>query len=186
LGFALVALYFKIGSLESLTLFRSGALALLPLVLFNLMNYNHTLKTKVVKAIDSGRHWFDEQQEKERIAIMKENIVLTSENGKDIFEENIKNILLIQSAGNYVEVFYRKDNDIKRQIIRQTLSNIEIQVVDYPTLLKCHRRCLVNTEQVKRFGGTSPNFTLEVEGLDFRIPVSRQKAAELRKLFTKK
>ncbi len=43
-AFGLSALLFKIADMQSLTLFRSGALALLPLVLFNMVNYNHVLK----------------------------------------------------------------------------------------------------------------------------------------------
>ena len=61
-GFTFTALVFNISSMKSLTVFRSGALALLPLVLFNLVNYNHSLKSKVAQVIDSGRHWLAEER----------------------------------------------------------------------------------------------------------------------------
>ncbi len=183
-GFSLSALAFKIPDMQSLTLFRSGALALLPLVLFNMVNYNHALKNKVVQVFDSGRHWLEEQDKMNKSAV-NQSIRIASENGKDVFEENIQNIVLIQSAGNYIEVFYRKNGRISRQVIRQTLSAVEALIPEFPDILKCHRCCLVNRHQVKRLTGTSPAYSLEIEGLDFRVPVSRQKMGEFRKLFGK-
>ncbi|HAH60413.1 MAG: LytTR family DNA-binding domain-containing protein [Lentimicrobiaceae bacterium] len=183
-GFSLSAWIFEIPNLQSLTLFRSGALALLPLVLFNLLNYNHVLKNKVVRVIDSGRHWLDEH-DKGTTSGVNPTLSIVSENGKDVFEDNIHNVVLIQSSGNYIEVFYRKNGQIRRQLIRQTLSAVEKMTLKFPDIIKCHRCCLVNRQQVKRLTGSSPAYSLEVEGLDFQIPVSRQKIGEIRKLFGK-
>ena len=171
--------------MQSLTLFRAGALALLPLVLFNMVNYNHALKNKVVQVFDSGRHWLEEQ---DKIAKIPSNqaIRIVSENGKEVFEEDIENLVLIQSAGNYIEVFFRKGEGIRKQLIRQTLSIAEKEVESFSEMIKCHRCCIINLKQVKRITGTSPAYTLEVDGLNFRVPVARQKATELKKLFGKK
>jgi hypothetical protein len=181
LGFTLSALLFKITNLQSMTIFRSGALAVLPLVLFNLVNYNHSLKSKVAKVIDSGRHWLAEEH-KAVAANENEHVHIESENGKEIFDKELKNIILIQSSSNYVEIFYREGTLIQRQIIRQTLSAVESLLSGFPTIKKCHRCCLVNLSQISKLSGTSPNYTLESIGLDFRIPVSRHKIAEFKKL----
>lgn len=183
-GFSLSALIFKIPNMQSLTLFRSGALALLPLILFNMVNYNHVLRNKVVQVFDSGRHWLEEQDKSSKSTEIQ-SVRIVSENGKDVFEENLRNIVLIQSAGNYIEVFYRSGEQIRRQVIRQTLGAVELLVDGLPDILKCHRCCIINLKQVKRMTGSSPAYTLEVEGLDFRIPVARNKAAGIRKLFGK-
>lgn len=184
LGFTLSALIFEVSSLQSLTIFRSGALALLPLILFNLVNYNHSLKSKVVQVFDSGRHWLADEH-KNPINLDNEFIHIESENGKETFNEELINIILIQSASNYIEVYYRKGDLIRRQIIRQTLSAVESQLSNVENIKKCHRCCLVNINQISCISGTSPNYTLEVDGLEFNIPISRQKIAEFRKLPTK-
>jgi len=183
-GFSLSALLFEIADMQSLTLFRSGALALLPLVLFNMVNYNHALKNKVVKVFDSGRHWLEEQDKTSSVNKLK-LIQIVSENGREIFENKLENLVLIQSAGNYIEVFYRKDGLIRRQLIRQTLSSVEALLESFREIIKCHRCCLINSQHVIRITGTSPAYMLELDGLDFQVPVARQKAAELRKLFGK-
>jgi DNA-binding LytR/AlgR family response regulator len=182
LAFTLTALTFRISGLETLTVFRSGALALLPLVLFNLVNYNNSLKTKVVQVFDSGRHWLAEERKGHNAS--KDHVRIKSENGKEVFEEDIKNIILIQSASNYIEIFYREGLTVKKQLVRQTLNNVEALLSKFPDIKKCHRCCLVNLKQISKLSGSSPNYTLESNGLDFHIPVSRQNVAIFRKLIT--
>lgn len=180
-GFTLTAIVFRVTSMQSLTLFRSGALALLPLILFNLLNYNHSLKSKVTQVIDSGRHWLAEER-KGGHHTSQEQVRIESENGKDIFKNEVKNIVLIQSSSNYVEIFYRDGSLIRKQLIRQTLNNVETLLSKHQNIRKCHRCCLVNLNQITKLTGSSPNYSLQVDGLDFQIPVSRQNVALFRKL----
>jgi DNA-binding LytR/AlgR family response regulator len=184
-GFTLTAMVFRISGMESLTVFRSGALALLPLVLFNLANYNNSLKSKVTQVIDSGRHWLAEER-KGTHSIANEHVRIESENSKEVFETDLKNIVLIQSASNYIEIFYREGTVVRKQMIRQTLSKVESLLSDFQNIIKCHRCCLVNIDQVSRLTGISPNYTLEANGLDFRIPLSRQNVTKFRKLLSAK
>jgi len=184
-GFTLTAKVFRIAGMETLTFFRSGALALLPLVLFNLLNYNNSLKSKVAQVIDSGRHWLAEERKGAHISA-SEHVRIESDSGKEVFEEELKNIVLIQSASNYIEIFYREGAVIRKQMIRQTLSNVESRLSAFQNIRKCHRCCLVNVDQISRLTGISPNYTLEANGLDFRIPIARQNVAKFRKLLSSK
>lgn len=185
-GFTVTARIFRISGMESLTFFRSAALALLPLVLFNLSNYNNSLKSKVSQVIDSGRHWLAEERKAATHSTGNEHIKIESDNGKEVFEEDLKNIVLIQSASNYIEIFFREGAIIRKQMIRQTLSNVESLLSEFPNIKKCHRCCLVNINQISRLTGISPNYTLEANGLDFRIPVARQNVTKFRKLISSK
>ena len=184
-GFTLTAKAFRIRGMESLTFFRSAALALLPLVLFNISNYNNSLKSKVSQVIDSGRHWLAEERKTNQNS-ESELIRIESENAKEVFEEDLKNIILIQSASNYIEIFYREGAAIRKQMIRQTLSKVESILSDFQNIKKCHRCCLVNIQQISRITGIAPNYTLEAKGLDFRIPISRQNVAKFRKILSAK
>jgi hypothetical protein len=185
LGFTLTAKIFRISGMESLTFFRSAALALLPLVLFNIANYNNSLKSKVSQVIDSGRHWLAEER-KNTQPIANVAVRIESENSKEVFEKELKNIILIQSASNYVEIFYREDAVIRKQMVRQTLSKVESLLSGFQNVKKCHRCCLVNIDQISRLTGISPNYSLEANGLDFRIPIARQNVSKFRKLLLSK
>lgn len=182
-SFSLTAVIFRITGMQTFTILRSGALALLPLVLFNLSNYNNSLKSKVVQVIDSGRHWLAEER-KGIHSSGNEQVRIESENGKEVFEEELKNIVLIQSASNYIEIFYREGIIVRKQMIRQTLINVETLLAGFQNIKKCHRCCLVNIDQISKLSGSSPNYTLEAAGLDFRIPVSRQNVVRFRKLLS--
>lgn len=185
LGFTLTAKAFDVTSMQSLTFIRSGALALLPLILFNLANYNNSLRSKVSQVIDSGRHWLAEER-KGSHPIAGTQVRIESDNAKEVFEDQIKNIVLIQSASNYIEIFYREGAIIRKQMIRQTLSKTESLLSGYENIKKCHRCCLVNIDQISRLTGISPNYTLEANGLDFRIPIARQNVTKFRKLLVSK
>lgn len=180
-GFTITARVFDISGMKSLTLFRSGALALLPLILFNLSNYNQSLKSKVVQVFDTGRHWLSDDR-KTQVSEASAQIVLESENGKEKFEGQIGDIVLIQSASNYIEIFYRQGTLIRKLLLRQTLSKAENVLIALPKFRKCHRCCLVNIEHVNQITGSWPNITLEITGLDFKVPVSRQNITEFRRL----
>jgi len=182
-SFTLTAIAFDISGMQTLPIFRAGAIALLPLVLFNLSNYNNSLKSKVSQVIDSGRHWLAEER-KTTQSTGDEMVHIESENGKEVFEEELKNIVLIQSASNYIEIFYREGTVIRKKMVRQTLSNVESVLSGFQNIKKCHRCCLVNIDQISRLTGISPNYTLEASGLDFRIPIARQNIAKFRKLFS--
>ncbi len=153
-----------------LPIFRTGALALLPLVLFNLINYNHSLKNKVVSVIDSGRQWFkEERQHHEKFR----EIELIAENGKDVFKAPLDNLFLFHSSGNYVEIFLKQNQGFRKKLFRQTLANVEIYLSDEPDFRKCHRCWFVNTKKVKSILGNSKGYYLLIDGIDFKIPVSR-------------
>ena len=182
-GFALAAYIFGIESFRNMSLFRSGALAVIPMLLFNLMNYNRSLKTKVTHMIDSGRHWLSEERNQQSASPKTEDkITIGSENGKDTFSGEVKNIILIHSASNYIEIFFRDGILVKRQLLRQTLTSAEKIMKGFPNMKKCHRSSLVNINQVNRVSGSYPNISLQVDGLDFLIPVSRQHFSYFRNL----
>lgn len=179
-GFSFIAWLFNYYNLIPLPIPRSGALAVMPLVLFNLLNYNHSLKAKVVHAIDSGRHWLAE--ERKPAAKGKTRLRIVADNGKEEFDQEMDQVAVVRSASNYIEVFWLDGKTIRKILIRQTLNTVESLVKDYPDIKKCHRCYLVNIKHVARLTGINPNYSLLVNGLDLQIPVSRQNVTIFRKL----
>lgn len=88
------------------------------------------------------------------------------------------------SDGNYV-IFYLKDNNtIKKETIRNSISNIEEQLSGIPYLVRTHRAFIINIRKVIKKKGNSLGYKLDVEGIDEDIPVSRQKILIFDKLFS--
>jgi len=178
--FSFMATFFKQIEFTELSIFKTGALALLPLVLFNLISYNHSLKDTVVNALDNSRkHWF--REEKTEVAV-EHDLKLSAENGKDVFSARIDDIMVFHSSGNYIEIFWM-DNHIKRKkLFRQTFAFVEQYMKDNPDFIKCHRCWMVNIKKIEAISGNSKGYFVEINKLGFKIPVSRNYISTFRKL----
>ena len=168
--FSVLAWLLRTVEFTDLPTFRTGALALLPLVLFNIINYNHSLKDKVVSVFDSGRQWFKEEKQEH---LHLPEIKLIGENGKDVFAAPLENILLFHSSGNYIEIFWTQNQTKRKKLFRQTFAFVEDYLGDSSDFKKCHRCWLVNMKKVDHLSGNSKGYFLEIDGLDFTVPVSR-------------
>ena len=192
-SFGLLGYFLKVKYMEySMPFMLSCALALLPIGLFNLSNYNNSLKLKMVQMFDSGKHWLaEEKKHQESVKPTKteepegiDRVVFTSENRKETLTYNINDIVLLRSGGNYVEIYYNNGKSVNKSLIRQTLSNLESTLTEFPQFIRSHRCYLVNTKYSKKLSQVSGNYSLNLQGVDFEIPVSRNKHSEVRKMIS--
>lgn len=172
--FSFLAWFAKIVSYTDLPFFRTGALSLLPLVLFNLISYNLSLKMKVVNMIDSGKSWLKEEINSFQKPEEQESVHLVAENKKQAFAEEVERVLLIHSSGNYVEIFWiDRKLSVRKRLFRQSFTYVEKALVNSDVMLKCHRCWMVNIHKVTKLKRAANGYHLEMEGIDFTIPVSR-------------
>ena len=84
-----------------------------------------------------------------------------------------ENLLYVESADNYINIWYMKSNQPKKMMLRNTLKRTAEQLAD-THVMRCHRGYMVNMEQVKVLRREKENFYLElgVEGVR-DIPVSK-------------
>lgn len=189
-SFGVLAYFLKVKYMQhSMPMLLSGALALLPIVLFNLSNYNNSLKLKMVKMFDSGKHWLAEEKKHLETGkpkhtepvVTNATVVFTSENLKEIMSYNTDDIIVLRSSGNYVEIYYQNGKSVSKNLIRQTLSNLEETLAEFPQFVRSHRSYLINTKYSMKLSLVSGNYSLTMHGIDFEIPVSRNKHAQIRK-----
>ena len=181
--FSLMAWFVKQIEFTDLPVFRTGALALLPLVLFNLISYNHSLKVTVVNVLDNSRkHWF--REEKPEIAV-KHDLKLYAENGKDVFSARMEDILVFHSSGNYIEIFWLENQIKRKKLFRQTFAFVEQYMKDKPDFKKCHRCWMVNLKKIEALSGNSKGYFLEMNKLGFKIPISRNYISNFRGLLSR-
>ena len=102
-----------------------------------------------------------------------ETVTITSETGKDIVKTDLKDLLIIKSADNYVEIYSTENDRIEKILLRSSLKRIEKNLINYPSLFKCHRAFLVNVSNISKVSGNSQGYKLIFKGIEFPIPVSR-------------
>ncbi len=100
--------------------------------------------------------------------------IFTSENKSEIVKLQVDNLIMIKSADNYVEIFYKENEKIQQKLIRNTLKNIDNQLKKYSEFIRCHRSCIINKKYVHDFSHNYTGYRLKLSGYNEDVPVSRQ------------
>ena len=103
----------------------------------------------------------------------KNIISFYDERGELQFSVTKENLLYVESADNYINIWYMKGSMPKKLILRNTLKRTAELLID-THVMRCHRGYMVNMEQVKVLRREKDYFFLElgIEGVK-DIPVSK-------------
>jgi len=107
-------------------------------------------------------------------------IEFISENKSDYFQVFLEQIMLIKSASNYIEIIYKAGEKISRRLIRNTIKNTEELFSKYPSLIRCHRSCIVNKNYIQKFHKGGDGLKLILFDYPQEIHVSRQYALKIK------
>ncbi len=154
------------------------AVGIFPTIVLTIINYNQQLR----KNLELAGNINESMQDLDRNDPHTErDIKISSDNQKESLQLPLDDVLFIQSEGNYILIYYRKDQDIKRSILRNTLKNAEDELGSFfPPLFKTHRSYIVNLSLVKKIKGNSQGLQLYLPELEEFIPVSRAYIKKLR------
>ncbi len=90
-----------------------------------------------------------------------------------------------KASDNYCTIYWYDSGTLKNKILRQTLKNIEAQLVPYQYIVRCHKTFLVNLHQELTMLGNARAFYFESRSLPVRIHISRSKSTAMRLLLDK-
>lgn len=93
-----------------------------------------------------------------------------------------REFLYAMSEGNYVNFYLFRDNHFKKEVIRNSISNIEKQLSSYPYLYRTHRAFIVNINKIRVKKGNVLGYRLKLAGIDQEIPVSRNNTGDFNKV----
>jgi len=101
-------------------------------------------------------------------------IHFSSNNKKQNLALPVQNVLYLEAMQNYVSVCYQKDGATKKELLRNTIKNIESDISDSP-LIRCHRSFIVNSDLIEKVEGNAQGLRLSLKNLDeVIVPVSRK------------
>lgn len=100
---------------------------------------------------------------------------ITIESGKKkSFNLTANSFICAQAVGgNYLSLFWISDNHLKKEMVRMTLQEILEVFRDSDQIVRCHKSYVVNLSNINNFEGNARSLVLQMNGLDFDIPVSR-------------
>ena len=94
----------------------------------------------------------------------------------------ISDLLYIEAVGNYVKVTQLRDDEVKTNMLRATMKQMENALKAYPMIVRCHRAFMVNLGQVERISSNSRAMQLVMRHTHDAIPVSRSNVNKLKEL----
>ena len=103
----------------------------------------------------------------------QDTVTLYSDNKSEWIKLRPKDLILLESADNYVSIHYRENDKIQKKLLRSTLTRLEAQLT-IPSIFRCHRSYMVNLNQIKQVEGNSRGLQLDLLDMPQKIPVSRK------------
>lgn len=102
----------------------------------------------------------------------QENVTVTDDSGKVVLSTNSRNILYFKSEDNYVYLYYRVEEELKKELIRTTLKKLE-QDLNTANFLRIHRSYMINTQNLVAATRTSKGYQVIVDAVSKAVlPVS--------------
>ena len=92
----------------------------------------------------------------------------------------ISSLLFIEAVGNYVKVCHLRNGQVRTDMLRATMKQMEETLKGYPMIVRCHRAFLVNLGQVEQIISHSGSTQLQIKHCHESLPVSRSNMAHIK------
>ena len=121
-----------------------------------------------------------QQIEKDETVLQKAYIQILDEKGEMRLSIRRENLVMIESADNYVCVHYLSDQKVKKTMVRNTLNRIA-EHLQGSRIVRCHRSYMINLDHAQVLHRDKEGVFIEV-GIDGipDIPISRTYAENVR------
>ncbi len=141
---------------------------IIPFAFFTLANYRHLFAEEIIQNLESNNN------SESTPGVKEELIQIGSRLKKEELSFYPGQFIYAESDGNYV-IFYLKDEQqIRKEVIRNSISEIEQQLSIIPFFFRTHRAFIVNVKKVISKKGNTLGYRLKLTDSTIEIPVSRQ------------
>jgi hypothetical protein len=150
--------------------------AVIPISALIIVNHNKMLRSHLKLADELSKKLKDNKSIQEKI------IHFNSDYQKDSLAIKVSLLLVIRSANNYIEVFWKEGDTIKNQMVRCSMVTAEESLKEHKFIFKCHRSFMININHIEKIEGNSQGYRLFFENINFPIPVSKNSVDKLKEL----
>lgn len=161
--------------------FYTLVIGILPVSLLVMSTYIRLLKRNLRAAGAINKNISTKEQK--GIGIGESKLSFSSTNKGEMLHIAGKDFLVAIAEGNYVDIYYTEKGIIKNMMLRSTLKKMAQENLSNSPYFRCHRAYIVNMDKVLKAEGNSQGFLLDIQGLDFKIPVSRSFVKPLKEKF---
>ena len=119
------------------------------------------------------------QQAPESTVCQSQELTLTGTTNESVTLQ-ISDLLFIEAVGNYVKVSHLRNDQVRTDMLRATMKQMEETLQGYPMIVRCHRAFLVNLGQVEQIVSHSGSTQLLIKHCHESLPVSRSNMAQVK------
>jgi hypothetical protein len=154
---------------------KSFLLGVIPFIFFTLLNFRYWFGPEISMNQDNNSGSGHEPAE--------ELIRISSQLKKEELSFYPGQFIYAESESNYVNFYIWKDDKLKKEVIRNSISNVEKQFADFPFIVRTHRAYIVNIGKIIQKKGNVLGYRLKLNGVDQEVPVSRNNTAIFNRVF---
>ena len=137
------------------------------------------LLNEELKKMQEPEHTSPNEVEKPTGKTLQQELTLTGTTNESVTLQ-ISHLLYIEAVGNYVKVCHLDNGQVRTDLLRATMKQMEETLQDYPMIVRCHRAFLVNLGQVERIVSHSGSTQLLIKHCHESLPVSRSNMAQVK------
>lgn len=100
-------------------------------------------------------------------------ITFAGDNSNEKLSVEDHHLVYLESASNYVKVFFEKNGRLNYTIIRSTMKKVEEVLQDHTMFFRCHRTYIINLDKIESVEGNAQGYKIKITGSEERLPVSR-------------
>ncbi|TVZ53061.1 LytR/AlgR family response regulator transcription factor [Dokdonia sp. Hel_I_53] len=143
--------------------------AIFPLVIVTILSHNKKLAKNLSHASQLNKKLTHQVSKKKPDG----ELIIFASNRKDNITTTISDLMFIESIGNYATIRWVDNEKILEKTIRNTLKDIEKQLVDFDSMFRSHKAFIVNLNQIKEVNGNAQGYKLDLKNGKIQVPVSR-------------
>jgi LytTr DNA-binding domain len=153
-------------------------LSVLPVSVLITINQDRLLRSHLKSAEALNKKLSDSRVQDEKL------VTFNSDYKNDDLSLKVSSLLLIRSANNYIEIFYRENSLTKSHMVRCSMNRAERTVRDFTFALRCHRMFIVNINHIIKVEGNSQGYRLALEGVEFPVMVSQKYISAFKRIIS--
>lgn len=150
------------------------SIGVFPIIIYTLFRQNRWLLKFRLEAALLQQKLDEKKKEPPAInTLVNSAITITSDNEKEKLTIEESRLVYIESASNYVKIYFEHQQKLSFAILRTTMKKVEELLGDNAAMFRCHRAFIVNLDKIEQVEGNAQGYKLKLNGTEERIPVSR-------------
>jgi DNA-binding LytR/AlgR family response regulator len=137
------------------------------------------LLNEELKKMQEPEHSLPHKVEKQNEEPRPQELILTGTTNESVTLQ-ICNLLYIEAVGNYVKIFHLRNGQVRTDMLRATMKQMEETLKGYPMIVRCHRAFLVNLGQVEQIISHSGSTQLLIKYCHESLPASRSNMSQVK------